>query len=56
MVECQILPAAAFRSGAAAEKKAKELGRLLAIDHQAEVLIHDRRGALVGSTLIPRGG
>ncbi|MFN3511921.1 MAG: hypothetical protein ACK41C_02670 [Phenylobacterium sp.] len=52
MVESQVAAPTAFLSGAAAEKKAEELGRLLAARDQAQVLVHDRGGCLVGSTVM----
>jgi hypothetical protein len=51
-VESQVAAPTAFLSGAAAERKAQELARLLAVQDQAQVLIHDRRGSLVGSTIL----
>ena len=39
-----------FRSGGAAERKARELARLHAVQGEAaEVLVHDRAGDLVGA-------
>jgi hypothetical protein len=52
MVESQVAAPTAFLSGAAAESKAKELALLLAVHEQAQVLIHDRGGSLIGSTVI----
>ena len=55
VVESEVAMPTAFLSGAAAERKAKELGRVLAAHEQAQVLIHDRRGSLVGSTVMGQG-
>ena len=52
LVQCEAIMPTAYRSGAAAEKKAAELGHLLARQDPAEILIHDRRGTLVGSRTI----
>lgn len=51
IVESDVAAPTAFRSGAKAELKARELGRLLAANDQAQVLVHDRRGLVVGSTV-----
>lgn len=45
-----------FRSGGAAERKAKELARLHAgLGDQAQVLVQDRTGSVVGSVVVGPG-
>ena len=45
-----------FRAGAQAEIKAKALARLVANQgQQAQVVVHDRRGVVVGSLVVGPG-
>ena len=45
-----------FRSGGAAERNARELARLHANQgEQAQVLVHDRTGVIVGSIVVGPG-
>jgi hypothetical protein len=58
LVECELsgMPLL-FRAGAQAERKARGLALLLArLGEEAEVLVHDRSGRLVGSVVAYPGG
>ncbi|HEY8615815.1 hypothetical protein [Phenylobacterium sp.] len=55
MVNCDLAAPTMFSSGATAERKARELGRLMARVDQTEILIHDRQGLIVGSTVMGSG-
>ena len=55
MVDSELAAPSVFRSGATAERKAKELGKLAALEDQTQVLVHDRTGQIVGSTVLGAG-
>ena len=52
MVEGGPTEAMVYRSGSMAERKANELGRLLAFSGQVEIVIHDLRGLIAGSRVM----